>query len=187
MAYNGLRKPRGDDRAQWKLYFELHPEKKDDYKKEWARVKPKKRGRPPKETTKNGVPRKKVDEYKILDGDTIINIGENELVSLAGSSGRGKKFWSDSLRAVVNILTINGVDGNACINISYDLKVVPIEELNTLKLRNYNEKIMSGDSVVLNDNIKLILTSDVKFTNTPNAEKKHHIVVNGSVEKIKVI
>lgn len=42
MAYNGLRKPRGDDRAQWKLYFELHPEKKDDYKKEWARVKPKK-------------------------------------------------------------------------------------------------------------------------------------------------
>jgi len=36
--YTGQRKPRGNDVASWRKYFEVHPEKQTDYPKEWARA-----------------------------------------------------------------------------------------------------------------------------------------------------
>jgi len=36
--YTGKRKPRGNDIASWRKYFEVHPEKQEEYPKEWARA-----------------------------------------------------------------------------------------------------------------------------------------------------
>jgi len=203
LAYNGKRRPRGDDLEQWELFFEVNPDRKDEYPDKAAlftepEPEKKRRGRPKKETiiteettiteepAKVNVPRKKIDEYKVRDGTIHINLGEDEHINYTGADRSGKTFWSDTLQARVNILTINGENGIACVGIFHDCKIISVDELNKLKLRTYDEKVMLGDSVVLNENTKLKLNIG-NYSTDKDPNKKYSIGIIGSMQKIKLI
>jgi len=185
--YSGQRKPRDENIEKWAKYFEVHPEAKDKFpdmdnkvhvKAEPAQV-------VDTEPTKP-ISKKKVNEYKFRDGPIHLSVGEDEHVSLNTFNGRGEKYWSDELQAVVYIHTLNGESGVAGIAIEYQFKMIPIEELNKMKLRSYNEKVLIGESVLLSDNTKLIHSSQLQPTVDADPKKKYNIRLVGSLEKIKL-
>lgn len=127
--YTGQRRPRGDDPAQWELFFAIDPDRGIKFPEQFSKY-----------VTKPQLPKKKrkikveQDEEKpppppkLTKEEKIVNAKMDELSSLIG-----RAFWSTTLQAIVIVRELDPRNKSIKLQIT-KTAIQDIEDLNLLHL-----------------------------------------------------
>jgi len=143
MAYTGLRKPRTDDLENWKTYFSVNPEKKDDFPEMFVKCFNRDEPKNDKKVRKVKKAKTKKEKKAIEEVEAIVVKKEVPEVKVKDDKqeifiNSGDTFWADTLQKQITIWDMDPESGLVAFRISgYD--ILPLDELINLGLRKFNE------------------------------------------------
>ena len=126
MAYSGKRIPRDNDKEKWKIFFDVNPKRRKEFKDKWAEIRPPKKAVPKKAKTLR--PTKEV----VSKNPNLMTSGEKRTFSnLVGTI-----FWSELLGASMTVTRVD-VDRDI-VNVRINkLAKLTVEEFASLPMEHY--------------------------------------------------
>lgn len=168
--YNGKRRPRGDDKEQWILFFEKNPDKVEIYKEQWethcenkeeqnAKQEKQKRRKTRKSRKEEVVETALTHKTFTSELPSLVDVKKTKKTQISYINVRiGDFFYAEKLNNLVQVIGITKDTLIFKLGTTNTLLEQPIEKIEELSLRNYQ----TFEELGINKSIKIPIKTLIK-------------------------